>query len=562
MPELLDARLRLLLYAEALKKLKRKQDALGRVRYLTEHPNDLSDDDLDMFRECDGRTLKVLFAKHPECRQRYMDYSDSPKEILSSLAGFVRRAWPYIRDPNTFSNNWHISLLSQEYEDIYYGVNDRLIVNQPPGTMKSALLNIFFPAWVWGKDPTRRFGHFSYSDALTKQQKEVFLRLITSEWYQKKVARIRIIRDNDREGMVNQYGGSRYMGTVGGPLIGMHPHYLLIDDPHKATDVFSEKLMKKALRWFSSSVASRGMLQAMSIVLCMQRLSSNDLCGVLLGEMQSGAIELPEGLKAELFSADWRHACLPMRFNPDHRYLWDKDPRTKRGELLWPSAINEAMVLNRMKMLELDKSQANVPAQFDQDPMSKAGTLFENVRGALIQPEDLPKKLVHGMAIRGWDRADSDVEADGDPTAGVLMVEYESIKYIVNRHKFQKTAIDRDSVIEKISVFDKSRWDNYRGANEVNPGPDGKYAHNQLAARLAKHGIIFMSQPATKNKSARATRFAAGVKYGEVRILAGQDWTQDFIDELTRFPNAPHDDQVDAGAHAYNALEDWKNGKV
>lgn len=562
MTQILDENMRVLLYAEARKKLQRKRDAAGRVRHLIDSPGDLTDDDLDMFRDCDGRTLKFLFTTHPEFRQRYRDYNDSPAKILESLAGFVRRAWPYIRDPNPYAGNWHIDVLSQEYEDIFYGRNDRLIVNQPPGTSKSFLLNVFFPAWVWGKDPTRRFGHFSYSDSLTKQQKEVFLRLISSDWYQKKVARIRIVRDNDKEGMVNQHGGSRYMGNVGGPLIGMHPHYLLIDDPHKATDVYSEKLMKKALRWFSSSVASRGMLQKMSIVLCMQRLAPNDLCGILLGEMLSGAIELPEGLKSELFSADWRHACLPMRFNPDHRYLWDKDPRTQKGELLWPSAINEAMVLNRMKMLELDKSQANVPAQFDQDPMSKAGTLFENVRGALIQPEDLPKKLVHGKAIIGWDRADSSVEADGDPTAGVLMVNYEGTCYIMNRFKFNKTSIDRDNFIVKISEFYKGKWDNFRVANEVNPGPDGKMAHNQLAARLAKHGILCMAQAAIKSKAARATMLASSLKHLGVRILAGQDWTNDFIDELTRFPNAPHDDQVDAAAHAYNALDDWINGKV
>jgi predicted phage terminase large subunit-like protein len=57
-----------------------------------------------------------------------------------------------------------------------------------------------------------------------------------------------------------------------------------------------------------------------------------------------------------------------------------------------------------------------------------------------------------------------------------------------------------------------------------------------------------------------------------VRVDAGDVWfpTVDqapfdlaaFEEELTQFPNGPHDDQVDAAAHAYNAIEDWKNGKV
>ena len=71
-----------------------------------------------------------------------------------------------------------------------------------------------------------------------------------------------------------------------------------------------------------------------------------------------------------------------------------------------------------------------------------------------------------------------------------------------------------------------------------------------------------MSQAATKSKRQRAVPFAAGVKYGEVRILDGQDWTNDFVQELNRFPSGANDDQVDAGAHAVNAINDWKAGKV
>ena len=913
--------MRLLLYAEAQKKIKRKTDAHSRILHLIDSPGDLNDDDLDMFRECDGRTLRHLFEKQPGFRLQFRDYNDSPEQILSTLSGFTRRAWPYIKDSARFAPNWHIDLLGHEYEELFYGNNDRLIVNQPPGTMKpiaefesvmtqtgpkmlkdivvgdmvlthmgrfrkvtavheqgeldvlkvsmnsartvvaagdhpflttrgwinaqdlipgsdycgvpvikekmtphkvmkdeearllgyivgdgcvkynaytftsadqhsiddfircaeaigfyakdlgprtplvkthtislrstpyrwntkrdgvppvkqwlrshgldgscsytkfipkavfcggesairnflaayvssdghigirhttktkrtmaakcstvsnrlandvmqamwmvgistrvrrkevklkskrqgdtfvtyetlsearnevrkiadlpgllprkkiageeafadkferniwedqvvdvqpagkancrcltvegdrsfvvngiavhnTYLLQVFFPAWVWAKNPTRRFGIFSYSEDPMQQPKQAFLHLITSDWWQKRFGRLRIVRDNEKEGIVNSKGGSIYRGTVGGPLTGMHPHFLLIDDPHKSLDVYSQKLMRRALRWFASSVASRGMMQRMAIVVCMQRLAPNDLCGALLGEMLSGAQEMPDELKAELEDLAWRHACLPMRFDPDHRYRWDKDPRKKKGDLLWESVLTEAIVRSRIKLMELAPDQANVPAQFDQDPVSKAGTLFENVRGSLIKPEDLPKKLVHGMAVRGWDRADSNAESDGDPTAGVLTVEYEGIKYIVNRVKFQKMAADRNQTIENVSKFDKGRWDNYRAANEVNPGPDGKFAHNDLAARLSKHGIICMSQPATKNKAQRATQMAAGIKYGEVRILDNQDWTNDFVEELIRFPNAPHDDQVDAGAHSYNGIEDWKAGRV
>ncbi len=218
MSHIIDEQTRVLLYAAALQKLRRKENALERVRYLRDNPEHLTEDDLDMFRECDGRTIKSLFAAHPNVKQKYHDYNDSPDQILSSLIGFTRRAWPHIRDANEFYPNWHLDLLAGEYEDIYYGVNDRLIVNQPPGTMKSYLLNVFFPAWVWAQDPTKRFAHYSYTDTLPNQQKEVFLRLITSPWYTKRFGKFRIVKDNEKDGLVNSRGGTRVGGGVGGAL--------------------------------------------------------------------------------------------------------------------------------------------------------------------------------------------------------------------------------------------------------------------------------------------------------------------------------------------------------
>lgn len=917
MTQLLSAETRLKLYATLLKTLKRKENSAARVQYIKDHPELVTEDDLDMLRDCDGRISKRIFRMHPSVKQKYEDYFDSPDKIVSSLIGFTRRAWPHIRDSNDFWPNWHLDLLAGEYEDIYRGVNDRLLVNQPPGTCKpiaesesvmtqsgpkplrdiivgdmvlthlgrfrkvtavheqgeldvlkvsmnsartvvaagdhpflttrgwvnaedlipgadycgvpvvkekvitekvmsdeearllgylvgdgcvkfntyvftsadqdsiddfircasalgfyardggprttlvkthsivlkstkekwntkrngeptvklwlkshglhgscsytkfipkavfcggesaiknflatyfssdghigvrhngtklsmaakcstvskrladdvlqamwmvgistrvrrkeakikskrqgntfvsyetlsetrnevckiadlpglllrkktagdrafvdkfernlwedqvvavepsgraicrcltvdedssfvvngiavhnSLLLNVFFPAWVWAQDPTKRFGHYSYSETLPARDKETFLTLINSEWYRKRFGNFKITKDNDKDGLVNDKGGSRVGGGVGGPITGMHPHYLLIDDMHKANH--SDKEMKKGVRWFGNSVATRGMLNKMAIVVSGQRLRSIDIFGAILGEISGGAADMPDTLAAEIATNDWIHACLPMKFNPDHRYRWAKDPRTVKGQLLWPERITLADIAARMRLMDMDKEQANVSAQFDQDPLSQSGTLFENTKAALIRLEDLPEKVVHGLACRGWDRADSE-QGDADWTAGVLVVEYAEIKYILNRVKFQKSDTDRDNIIERVAKSDKARWDNYRAANEVNPGPDGKPAHNALARKLAKHGILCMSQAATKSKRQRAVPFAAGIKYGEVRILDGQDWTNDFVQELNRFPSGANDDQVDAGAHAVNAINDWKAGKV
>jgi len=40
------------------------------------------------------------------------------------------------------------------------------------------------------------------------------------------------------------------------------------------------------------------------------------------------------------------------------------------------------------------------------------------------------------------------------------------------------------------------------------------------------------------------------------------DWNEDFLDELASFPNASHDDQVDAAAGAFGMLHDSGGGML
>ena len=47
--------------------------------------------------------------------------------------------------------------------------SNRLLINVPPGFMKSLLVDVFWPAWEWGpcNMPHMRYISFSYSDEIT-----------------------------------------------------------------------------------------------------------------------------------------------------------------------------------------------------------------------------------------------------------------------------------------------------------------------------------------------------------------------------------------------------------
>ncbi len=87
---------------------------------------------------------------------------------------------------------------------------------------------------------------------------------------------------------------------------------------------------------------------------------------------------------------------------------------------------------------------------------------------------------------------------------------------------------------------------------EQEPGSSGKVAVAYLTRELAGFNVRAIS-PAGRDKLTRAMPLLAQAEAGNVALLRGE-WTRAWLDEATAFPEGEHDDQMDATAHAFNAL--------
>ena len=96
---------------------------------------------------------------------------------------FFRMAWPHI-DPAFFLDNWHIRLLCEELELAAARVNRELVINIPPRSMKSSIIGVAFPAWVWTWHPSAKFITGSNESQLATRDAVACRRLVQSEWYQ------------------------------------------------------------------------------------------------------------------------------------------------------------------------------------------------------------------------------------------------------------------------------------------------------------------------------------------------------------------------------------------
>src|SRR5687767_9756750 len=82
-----------------------------------------------------------------------------------SLREFVEQAWPIVESV-PFVANWHIDEVCKQLEAVTGGEVRRLLINIPPGSAKSLIVSVFWPAWEWATDPTKRYLTASYGQDL------------------------------------------------------------------------------------------------------------------------------------------------------------------------------------------------------------------------------------------------------------------------------------------------------------------------------------------------------------------------------------------------------------
>jgi len=127
-----------------------------------------------------------------------------------SLAEFVKGAWHVIEPEQPYVHGWHIDFICAHLEAITRGevmddgtYYNRLLVNVPPGTMKSLLIGVFWPSWEWGPQnmPSMRYVCASHSLELAIRDSLRMRRLVSSEWYQGHWGdRVKLVGDQNAKG--------------------------------------------------------------------------------------------------------------------------------------------------------------------------------------------------------------------------------------------------------------------------------------------------------------------------------------------------------------------------
>jgi hypothetical protein len=168
--------------------------------------------------------------------------------LRSDFYSFVQAIFPIVSPNAAFVPNWHIEAIANALTRVLNGEIKRLIITVPPRNLKSICASVAFPAFVLGHDPTKRIIGVSYSEGLACKHANDCRAVMRSAPYRRLFPNTRISSTKNTElEFATTRGGNRLATSVGGTLTGRGGNFVIIDDPMKPQEAYSEAARDYAL---------------------------------------------------------------------------------------------------------------------------------------------------------------------------------------------------------------------------------------------------------------------------------------------------------------------------
>jgi len=509
--------------------------------------------------------IDLPFAVDPDALMKAIE----KRRCELSLAEFVRHAWSVIEPGQPYVHGWHIDFICAHLEAITDEVvldtgelYNRLLVNVPPGTMKSLLIGVFWPAWEWGP---RNLPHMRYVCAAHSQDLAIrdglrMRRLVLSDWYQGHWGdRVKLTGDQNQKTKFENTATGFRQATAAGSITGARGDRVIIDDPHSVDGANSDQQRNSTLTWFLEAVPTRvNNPDRSAIVVVMQRLHEEDVSGVILDR-----------------DLGYDHIMLPMRYDPTRAYptkLGYVDPREEDGELLFPDRFPQEVVERDEKAM----GPYAAAGQFQQQPEPRGGGIIKDHWWQLWERSEYPpiEFIVASLDTAYTQKAENDFSAmtvwgvfsaPGDSLATRSVDRYGRTMEIRTSYQSEQLGpvpkvmlmyawqekLELHELAEKVAeTCQRMRVDRLLIEN--------KAAGHSVAQEIRRlfgweDFAVQMYDPKTLDKTARL--YSVQHIFAEQMVYApNKDWAEMVIRQCSVFPKGKNDDLVDTVSMSLNHL--------
>jgi predicted phage terminase large subunit-like protein len=443
--------------------------------------------------------------------------------LRQDLYCFIRAAFPIVSPGAPFAPNWHLEAIAYHLSRVLEGEIKRLIITIPPRSLKSICGSVCFPAFVLGHDPTRRIICVSYAESLARKHANDCRALMRSPIYNRLFpnTQISLAKDTEVE-FATTLGGNRLSTSVGGTLTGRGGNFIIIDDPLKPQDAYSELARDSVKQWYSNTLLSRlDDKYNDAIVVIMQRLHMDDLVGHLLEQEGWTHLNLPATAESE--------HCVPI--GPGRFHV------RRGGDVLHPER-EPREILDELKR---SMGSLDFAAQYQQAPVTEGGNL---IRWNWFQFYDDPPTRESGdRIIISWDTALSSKELSSYSACVVLQTRGETAYVLdVIRDRLEYPDLKR-KVIEVYRT-----WRNAFDRCEL--VIENKGSGMSLVQELKRENIHAIAIDPQGDKVMRMNAQTARIEAGSVFLPRVARWLDDFRSEILPFPTGRYTDQIDALSQA------------
>ncbi len=410
----------------------------------------------------------------------------------------------------------HFVKIAEALMRVYNLETTRLIINIPPRYGKTELAIKIFVAWCLAKQNNSKFIHLSYSDSLALDNSSQTKEYIQSEAYQKFWG-MELKKDAQSKGKwFNEFGGGMYATASGGAITGfgaggtnedIFEGAIIIDDPLKPDDAFSEVKRKSVNERYNNTIRSRVNNRNVPIIVIMQRLHEDDLSGYLL-----------DGGSGE----EWEHLCLPA-LDENNNPLWEDKHTFEELE-----SIRQA-------------DRYTFAGQYMQVPAPQEGGEWKKDWFTIIPKAGLPNNIQWRLGIDGAYTKNN----ANDPTglqvygkSGNDLYIYSSIdKYLEMPELLSFIPTHIKALGLRVSLI------------KIEPKASGKSLKQLIQRNTSLSVAEIKSDFVHMSKIERARMASPFVEGGRVFLVEGS-WNESFLNQVAMFPNAKHDEHVDLTAYA------------
>lgn len=419
-------------------------------------------------------------------------------------------------DPTTVQTP-ALRLIDTQLAQLADTTDGRLIVSMPPQEGKSQRCSRRFPLWALTHNPDTRIAIASYAHSVARRWGRVIRDDIAA--HPNLGLAVRPDLSAQHEWQLAGHDGGIYATGVGGALTGRAVDLLIIDDPIKDREQADSKVYRERVWDWWTDVASTRLAPGAPVVLILTRWHEDDLAGRLLASDDADR---------------WSVINIPAQADSS------EDPLGRTPGQWLQSARGRTTA--QWEAIKRQAGSRTFASLYQGHPSPPGGTIFNREHWIIDaspawRADDTGQRWVPtGTVFTSWDLTFKGGEHT-DWVVGQTWQHDGTTLRLLDQARGHWSFTETCQHMQRMAA----RWPQAT-AHLVEDKANGPAVLDALAHTLPGLAPV---QP-QGGKEARANVVQPLVEAGNVHLPGFEPWTGDLIEELAGFPNATHDDQVDA----------------